>query len=580
MSEHSYWSGMVGARLGRRAALRGGALAASGLAGAALLGCSSSGGTSTPAASSSGASAAPKGPTAASISGDNWVNREPDTTPKYGGTLSWASSSPTLAFLDPLQTAVSLPHQTVSNGYSALMHISRAVKDRNDQQYRPDLATSWETTDPLKMTFKIRQGVKFHNIAPVNGRALTVEDIKYAITRASTETQSLFKGNLSSIKSIETPDASTVVINLKSFDPMLFPDLAGHYCWITPKELVDGGKIKDQIIGTGPFIFQKWDRDSVVAFKKNPDYFVKGVPYIDNLNVLQIANEETRVAAFQSGQTQIMTIPNSRIDQFNKDSKYVVEPTLTSNNSTLFMNYKDPKFKDERVRQALSLSIDKEILNKILENGNGIWRSPVSAKFTGWTLSQDEMKSDRFFMRYNMQQAKQLLSAAGMPNGVETSLLYSTSNPQSYNDHVQYIQENWTKNGIAKLKMIGADFPTLRKQQDEHSYDGLCIGADGQPQPELYLLDYRTGGAKNGSGIADPNIDAAVNKVVATVDLKQRQDAAKELSRQLLEKVQYKIAYLEGPTYEGWSKDAHNYLPVQSDWYATTTFAYMWLGNA
>ena len=172
-----------------------------------------------------------------------------------------------------------------SDLYSALMRIGRPLKDRNDQQLFPDLAESWETTDPLKMVFKLRQGVKFHNIAPVNGRPLTSEDVKFAVMRAATDKLSVFKGNLGAIKSVDTPDANTVVINLKTFDPMVFPDLGGHYAWITPKELVDNGKIRDQVIGTGPFVFQGWEKDSRIAYKKNPEYFIKGVPFVDELNV-------------------------------------------------------------------------------------------------------------------------------------------------------------------------------------------------------------------------------------------------------------------------------------------------------
>ena len=565
----------------RRGVLRGAALGAAGLAGAALVGCSSgSSSGSKPAPGAASAPGAAKGPTAASVIGKNWGTREPDTTPRYGGTLSWASGSPTLAFLDPLQTAVSLPHQTVSNGYSALMHVSRAVKDRSDPIYFPNLATSWEVADPLKMTFKLRPDVKFHNIAPVNGRLLTSEDVKYAVLRAATDKASLFKGNLGAIKSVETPDASTVVINLSTFDPMLFANLAGHYAWITPKELVDNGKLKEQIIGTGPFVFQRWDRDSVIQFKKNPDYFVKGVPFLDELNVLQIANQETRTAAFRSGQTNILGIPKNDLKSFQGDQKYEIESSLTSNNTTMFLNYKDPRWKDERVRQALSLAIDLNVMNQILEGGSGIVRGVVSAKFTGWALSQDELKSKRFFMRFDLQEAKRLLAAAGHPNGVDTSLLYSTSNAQDYQDHVQWIAETWTKNGINKVKLVGQDFPTLRKQQDEHTYDGLVIGADGQPQPELYLLDYRTGGSKNGSGIANPEIDAEINKVISVVDVKDRQEKAKELSRKLLEKVQYKLTYTDGPSYEGWTKDTHNYIGAPADWYTTAAFAYTWVGNA
>lgn len=471
----------------------------------------------------------------------------------------------------------SLPHQVSSNAYSALMRIGRPVDDRNDQQYFPDLATSWETADPLKIVFKLRPGVKYHNIAPVNGRELTSEDVKFAVMRAATDKLSVFRGNLSAIKSVDTPDATTVVVNLSRFDPMIFPDLGGHYAWIVPKELVETSKIREQIIGTGPFIFQRWEKDSRIHYKKNPDYFVKGIPFVDELNVLQIGNEDTRNAALKSGQTQIGNVPKTSVELFKDDPKFVMESWLTSNNTCMFMNFKNPIWKDERVRQAHSLAIDWNIMLKILEEGSGLLRGPVSAKFSGWSLSQDEIKSKRFFMRQDLQQAKQLMAAAGHPNGLHTPLVYSTSNPQSYMDHVQYLAQTWEKGGINKVKLVGMDFPSLRKQQDEHSYEALLIGADGQPQPELYLLDYRTGGAKNGSGISLPELDTEIDRAVATVDLKERQNRAKELSRKLLEKVQYKITYTDGTSNEAWHKGTHNYMGIVSDWYMTTGFAYTWL---
>ncbi len=557
--------------------LRSSAFMAAGLGGAALIGCSSGKSTESGGGGADKPAGAASGPTAASIIGKSWSNREPDGVPKYGGVLSWAGSSPTLAFLDPIQMGQSLPHQVASNAYSALMRIGRPVKDRNDQQIYPDLAESWETTDPLKMVFKLRQGVKFHNIAPVNGRPLTSEDVKFAVMRAATDKLSVFKGNLSAIKSVETPDANTVVVNLSRFDPMIFPDLAGHYAWITPKELVDGGKIREQVIGSGPFIFQQWEKDSRIAYKKNPEYYIKGVPFVDELNVLQVANEDTRNAVLKSQQTQIGIVPKPAVSMFKDDKNFVMESWLTSNNTCLFMNFKEARWKDERVRQAHSLAIDWGIMLKILEEGAGQLRGPVSAKFSGWSLSQDELKSKRFYMRNDMQQAKQLMAAAGFPDGIATPMLYSTSNPQSYLDHVQYLAETWTKNGINKIKLVGMDFASLRKQQDEHTYDGLCIGADGEPQPELYLLDYRSNGAKNGSGIASPELDAEIDKVVGTVDLKERQDKAKDLSAKILEKVQYKITYTDGTSNEAWTKDTHNYMGIVSDWYMTTGFAYTWL---
>ena len=180
--------------------------------------------------------------------------------PKYGGSLNWAPGSPTLANLDPLTSTSAMVHQVAMPAYSSLMHIGRDPKDRNSPWiYFPELATKWETAEPTKMTFTLREGVKFHNVAPVNGRAFTSEDVKFSLNRVAQDKTSLFKGAFASIKSVETPDPKTVVINLNRFDPLMMPQLGGHFAWMMPKEVVDANKIREQIIGTGPFVFQKWE---------------------------------------------------------------------------------------------------------------------------------------------------------------------------------------------------------------------------------------------------------------------------------------------------------------------------------
>ena len=201
-----------------------------GLAGAALIGCGISGGNKPAGGSDGGSSAsgggAASGLTIASITGANWQNRDDKAVPKYGGSLNWAPGSPTLANLDPLTSTSAMVHQVAMPAYSSLMHIGRDPKDRNSPWiYFPELATKWETTEPTKMTFTLREGVKFHNVAPVNGRAFTSEDVKYALNRVAQDKTSLFKGAFSSIKSIETPDPKTLVINLNRFDPLMMPQL-------------------------------------------------------------------------------------------------------------------------------------------------------------------------------------------------------------------------------------------------------------------------------------------------------------------------------------------------------------------
>ncbi len=574
-----YW--VKSSSVSRRRFLGGTMAVGAGVAGAALIGCGGSGGvSSTPASGGAGGGSAASGPTIASITGTNWANRDDKAVPKYGGTLNWSPGSPTLANLDPLTSTSAMVHQVAMPAYSSLMHIGRDPKDRNSPwRYFPELATKWEVSDPLKMVFTLREGVKFHNVAPVNGRAFTSEDAKYALDRVAKDTGSLFKGAFSSIKSIETPDAKTLILNLNRVDPLMMPQLGGHFAWMMPKEVVDANKIREQIVGTGPFIFQKWEKDARVSYKKNPDFYIKGAPFVDEMNWFIIGNEDTRTAAFQSGQTQIYDVPDNAIKEAKANKDLTVEDYLRVAPQVLFMNAKEDRWKDERVRKAVALALDTGTLLKTLQNGNGLWRGIVSNQHGGWTLSQDELKGKKYFLRQDIAEAKQLMSAAGKPDGISAGLLYATSYPQSYQDSTQYIAQTLTTNKIVNVKLDGKDLATMRKGQDEQTYDGLCFGLDGQGAPESFLLDYRSGGPKNGSGLKDKEVDADVDKVLAIVDVKERQAATKAFVDKYLQKVMYKIEFVDGMNYTAWTKEVKNFVDGPPFWYQAG-HAYTWLDKA
>ena len=574
-----YW--VKSSSVSRRRFLGGTMAVGAGVAGAALIGCGGSGGvSSTPASGGAGGGSAASGPTIASITGTNWANRDDKAVPKYGGTLNWSPGSPTLANLDPLTSTSAMVHQVAMPAYSSLMHIGRDPKDRNSPwRYFPELATKWEVSDPLKMVFTLREGVKFHNVAPVNGRAFTSEDAKYALDRVAKDTGSLFKGAFSSIKSIETPDAKTLILNLNRVDPLMMPQLGGHFAWMMPKEVVDANKIREQIVGTGPFIFQKWEKDARVSYKKNPDFYIKGAPFVDEMNWFIIGNEDTRTAAFQSGQTQIYDVPDNAIKEAKANKDLTVEDYLRVAPQVLFMNAKEDRWKDERVRKAVALALDTGTLLKTLQNGNGLWRGIVSNQHGGWTLSQDELKGKKYFLRQDIAEAKQLMSAAGKPDGISAGLLYATSYPQSYQDSTQYIAQTLTTNKIVNVKLDGKDLATMRKGQDEQTYDGLCFGLDGQGAPESFLLDYRSGGPKNGSGLKDKEVDADVDKVLAIVDVKERQAATKAFVDKYLQKVMYKIEFVDGTNYTAWTKEVKNFVDGPPFWYQAG-HAYTWLDKA
>jgi len=512
---------------------------------------------------------------AAAIIGKEW-NISPGT-PKYGGSIFHAPTAPPLANLDPILSASAMVHQVASNAYSKLMRVSRKNDDLNVQVLYPDLATSWEIVSPTTWTFHLRPGVKFQNVPPTSGRLLAAEDIKYSILRSATDKTSQLRGGFVNLDSIEIPDPQTLTLKLKHYDSLLFNNLAGHYAWVVPHELVEGPGLKNNMVGSGPFIFQNWEQDSQLTFKKNPDYYLKGIPFVDELKILQIGSQDDRIAALRSGrvlsQDQMFPSTNNSVkgDSHMQSQKYiVVSPRV------LFMNYKEPLFQDDRVRKAISLAISRDAIIKIENEGEGLWRGVISNQIAGWSLSQDELKSKDYYLRQDVAEAKQLMAAAGHADGFQSELLYNTSYPDFYKNNAQYLQQALAAINI-KVNLIGQEQTAFRKNQDDHNYKGFIYGLDGEGFSEAYLLDYRSDGPKNGSGIAIKSLDDQIDQVLTVVDENERKAKAKDLTRQILKQVLWKAEFDDDLQYTISQTWGRNWISPSPQVYNTTGLAFTWI---
>ena len=139
--------------------------------------------------------------------------------------------------------------------------------------------------------------------------------------------------------------------------------------------------------------------------------------------------------------------------------EFVTETYLAVGTWSLMFNYKDPRWKDDRVRQALSLSFDPDVALKVDDDPKGLWRGILSAQNGEWALSQAELKDPKYFLKQDLTKAKQLMTAAGHPNGIDSKLLYRTGF-KSYEDFCQYMAEVTKKAGIANIALDPKDSPT------------------------------------------------------------------------------------------------------------------------
>ena len=300
MPTANYW-GQTG--ISRRSVLRGAGVGTLGLTAAALIGCSS--GSKAPASSGGAAADGSKPLSADQVrlkAGQTYTGifptaaeQDPLKNGKKGGTYKFRIfDSPTMDFNKILSSTVNTPNDLTK---SKLFRLALGPKvDAGAIGIENDLVEAYEVSkDATQYTLKLRKGVKFHNVKPVNGRELNSEDVKLSIDRYNAG--GVQKDVFAQVTSMQMPDQYTIVIKLDQ--PMVeFPRVAASWSYIDAKEMIADNKyLSEHAVGTGPFIQTAWVPKDGQDFTRHPDYFEKGLPFLDKIvgkvidddNVLQSA---------------------------------------------------------------------------------------------------------------------------------------------------------------------------------------------------------------------------------------------------------------------------------------------------
>jgi peptide/nickel transport system substrate-binding protein len=222
----------------------------------------------------------------------------------YGGTLR--TQEPAIRSLDPHMETAAATTDFANIVYNGLLRLTQ-----NMQGKELDLAESWRQIDYLTYEFKLRKGVRFHDIPPVNGRELTSADVKYSIERISGKygKKSNFKHRYyfeDKLASIETPDKYTIIFKTKKPYAPFVNYISSPWTMIVPREAVEKwGNLKTKAIGSGPFMLKEYVKGSHVSFVKHPKFFKKGLPYLDAINIKFMPKPTTFLAAFLAGKLDV-----------------------------------------------------------------------------------------------------------------------------------------------------------------------------------------------------------------------------------------------------------------------------------
>jgi peptide/nickel transport system substrate-binding protein len=409
-----------------------------------------------------------------------------DETPKRGGTLTYMIPADAPPSLDGHRETTYATVHAAAPFYSVLIRIN-PMNPSSPDDFVCDLCTEMPkpTDDGKTWTFKIRDGVKWHDGSPLTADdvAASWQEIVHPQPGVSSARESYFV----MVDTVEAPDPSTVVFHLKFATSAFLPALADPFAWIYKKAILDKDPhwYEKNIMGSGPFKFVEYQIGQSIKGVRNPDYYHEGLPYLDGFVAIFADKQSVRIDAIRGDRAAIefRGMPPSARDQLVKElgGKIAVQTGDWNCVNMITPNHQKKPFDDVRVRRALILAIDQwhgaEALSKIANvhtvGGIVFPGSPLAAtkeelqKLPGYWPDIEKSRAE----------AKRLLQEAGA-EGLTFQLL-NRNVDQPYKYIATWVIDEWSKIGVhatQKVLPTGPFFDALRNNAFDVTVDFNCQG--------------------------------------------------------------------------------------------------------
>jgi peptide/nickel transport system substrate-binding protein len=454
--------------------------------------------------------------------------------PVHAQTLRWAAQNDILT-LDPH----SQNHATTN---AILMHAYEGLTRYDDKRnVEPALATKWTYVTPTQVRFELRKGVKFHD-----GSNFTADDVIFSFNRIR-QPQGTMQIYVTGISEIRKVDDHTVDMILSAPNPILLRNIIDFRmmskAWAEKNNAarVQDYKAKEEnfasrnVMGTGPYKITGWQPEQRVTMTINAAWWDKHTSNVKDVVYTPIKSDPTRVAALLSGDVDLLTdLPTQDVQRLRGDSKLKVldgpevrtiylapdigSPELKYSN----VKGKNP-FADKRVRQALSMAIDRAAIQRNIMRGLSIPAAlMVAPGVNGHTNELDTPT------KYDPEGAKKLLAEAGYPDGFEVR--FNAPNNRYVNDEeiAQAIVAMWARIGV-KAQLVAENMATFSQKFQNFDSSLYMLGWGVATYDAQYTLQSlvrtRTSGADgnfNFSKISDPTVDRLVDAMKSEVDVAKR----------------------------------------------------------
>ena len=542
MTQENYWTRLRSRRITRRRLLRSASVAGVGAAGIALVGCGDDDDDQQAAPAAAAQAQAEQQAQQAAQQEQEQAQQQAaaQVVPKRGGSINIAGPG-------------EQPHHDIHRASTASLsgsgsgHVYNGIVKPKPYDHggstivQGSLAESWEIPEPTQLLFTVRQDAHWHDIPPLNGRQANAHDIDFSTTRQIAE--GVNSGAFIGLASQEVIDDFTFSMTLDQTNVDFLTGLTDSRNGVVSPEAVEAGNgsLEDgPPIGTGGWLFDEWNRSVSIRFVRNPAYH-RGpeIPYADVRENFLVTDQARQEAQFLAGTT--IAIPMSTLGEgvqadVRNDPAYYVNPSPVRANFMILLRADGeyPYLLDPRVRQGLSISIDRQVILKNTYQDIGVF-DPTGMTLQGpdWRLPQEEVKE---VMGYDPQKAQELLDAAAadgfeLPSGLVVPA-YSPTIPNT-----EIIQQFWREVGfdivirpidnielVAQFTPAGSNFalmptPILHSNTMTGDFEAWI----------------KTDGARNAGHVSDANIDRLIDAQKAEFDETKRREIVNELQRAVME---------------------------------------------
>ncbi len=435
-------------------------------------------------------------------------------TPTRGGTIVNAMSVDTNRFDDPAKLNLLYPSNFVRQVCDWLVVLD------TDLNLQPQLATEWmPSEDGLTWTLKLRQGVKFNH-----GKDFNADDVVFTINRlVDPETASGFAAAANMVTGAEKVDDYTVNINTNRVSADFIYTLFLYHAAVLPADWP--GDFFSNPWGTGPFTIAEWTPGEYIRFKARDDYWAMGadgspLPYLDSVEFAYFVDELSRLSAMQEGTLHMGDADIALKEEYDKLEDYEFLGVQTGNLHIAVLHFNEKPWTDPNVREAFKLLVDRQNYADTIYLGYAIPADDHPIAPGMYPLAPAEQHP----RQQDYEKARQLLSDAGYPNGIDLKAFYidAASDGGFAENFAIFMASQAEPAGVRIELQPTPDYWNIWLNDWGENTLGISNWAQKNTASEMFNLAYRTGAAWNESHWTNTEFDTLLEEFDRTLDQEAR----------------------------------------------------------